>query len=114
MCRQTSCEKCGKTTWAGCGAHVDAVMAGVPVDRRCQCARTTRPSGGTTHNIGRVERSLRAGVGLVAISLVVIGPQTGWGWLGLIPLMTAAIGFCPLYRLLGFTTVSKARDVGRT
>ncbi len=36
MCRAISCRVCGKTTWAGCGQHVDQVMAGVP--------RTTRPA----------------------------------------------------------------------
>jgi hypothetical protein len=37
MCRPVSCSKCGKTTWAGCGAHVDAVMSKVPTDKRCTC-----------------------------------------------------------------------------
>ncbi len=35
MCRAVSCKKCGKTTWAGCGQHVDQVMAGVPTADRC-------------------------------------------------------------------------------
>lgn len=35
MCRATTCRKCGKTTWAGCGQHVQTVMAGVPDDQRC-------------------------------------------------------------------------------
>ena len=30
MCRAITCKKCGKTTWAGCGQHVDQVMARVP------------------------------------------------------------------------------------
>ena len=37
MCRRTTCERCKKITWAGCGAHVDAVMKGVPLDQRCHC-----------------------------------------------------------------------------
>ncbi len=36
MCRQVSCKTCGKTTWAGCGQHVDSVMRGVPARDRCQ------------------------------------------------------------------------------
>lgn len=36
MCRAVTCRKCGKTTWAGCGQHVDQVMRGVPKDQRCQ------------------------------------------------------------------------------
>ena len=35
MCRPTNCRTCGKTTWAGCGMHVDQVMAGVPKSQRC-------------------------------------------------------------------------------
>ena len=35
MCRATTCRTCGKTTWAGCGQHVDQVMAGVPRANRC-------------------------------------------------------------------------------
>ncbi|HET9518713.1 MAG TPA: hypothetical protein VFO77_13415 [Actinoplanes sp.] len=35
MCREAVCRKCGKTTWAGCGQHVDEVMRGVPKAQRC-------------------------------------------------------------------------------
>ncbi len=35
MCYAVSCRKCGKTTWSGCGQHVDQVMRGVPVAQRC-------------------------------------------------------------------------------
>ncbi len=35
MCRAVSCRVCGKTTWAGCGQHVDQVMKGVPRADRC-------------------------------------------------------------------------------
>ncbi|UUZ44332.1 hypothetical protein LP422_18005 [Janibacter limosus] len=35
MCRQATCRMCGKTTRAGCGQHVDRVMAGVPRADRC-------------------------------------------------------------------------------
>lgn len=35
MCRPTKCRTCGKTTWAGCGAHVDQVRASVPADQWC-------------------------------------------------------------------------------
>lgn len=36
MCRAVRCKQCGKTTWAGCGMHVDQVLAGVPQADRCQ------------------------------------------------------------------------------
>lgn len=35
MCHPVTCSICGKTTWAGCGAHVDDVMRNVPADRQC-------------------------------------------------------------------------------
>lgn len=35
MCRPVNCKVCGKTTWAGCGQHVNQVMAGVPNADRC-------------------------------------------------------------------------------
>jgi hypothetical protein len=36
MCSAVTCRKCGKTTWAGCGQHVDQVMRGVPKSQRCE------------------------------------------------------------------------------
>jgi len=36
MCSAVTCRKCGKTTWAGCGQHVDEVMRGVPKSQRCE------------------------------------------------------------------------------
>lgn len=55
-------------------------------------------------NLGPIDRSLRLVVGLALIALVFVGPQTPWGWLGLVPLATAALGNCPAYRLLGINT----------
>ncbi|WP_448202716.1 YgaP family membrane protein [Azospirillum sp. sgz302134] len=60
-------------------------------------------------NVGAIDRALRAIVGLVLISLVFVGPQTPWGWVGLIPLLTAVIGFCPAYTLLGVKTCAMKR-----
>lgn len=36
MCRAVRCRSCGKTTWSGCGQHVDQVMRAVPAAQRCQ------------------------------------------------------------------------------
>lgn len=55
-------------------------------------------------NEGTADRAFRAFVGLGVISLVFLGPKTPWGWLGLIPLGTALVGWCPLYSLLGINT----------
>jgi len=37
MCRATTCNKCKRPTWAGCGAHVEQVLGHVPPAERCQC-----------------------------------------------------------------------------
>jgi hypothetical protein len=48
MCRPATCKNCGKTTWAGCGQHVDQVMANVPRTNRCPGhAPTEKSSGGS-------------------------------------------------------------------
>lgn len=47
MCRPVGCAKCGKTTWAGCGAHVDQVMSRVPPADRCTCSREKPAASGS-------------------------------------------------------------------
>lgn len=59
-------------------------------------------------NVGSVDRILRAVVGLVLLSLVFVGPKTLWGLIGLVPLGTAIIGFCPAYLPFGIKTCKKA------
>jgi hypothetical protein len=44
MCRAVTCKKCGKTTWAGCGQHVDQVMRGVPNSQRCSGHEQEKPA----------------------------------------------------------------------
>lgn len=51
-----------------------------------------------------VDRILRIGLGVTLLALAFTGPQTPWGWLGLVPLATGLIGSCPLYTLLGLRT----------
>ena len=55
-------------------------------------------------NVGSIDRAIRAIVGIGLISLVFVGPQTVWGWIGVIPLATAIVGWCPPYALLGIST----------
>ncbi|WP_353858009.1 DUF2892 domain-containing protein [Azospirillum formosense] len=57
-------------------------------------------------NVGTIDRALRAIVGLVLLALVFVGPQTPWGWIGLVPLLTAVVGFCPAYTLFGVRSCS--------
>ena len=35
MCSPVTCRRCGKTTWAGCGQHIEQALAGVPAEQRC-------------------------------------------------------------------------------
>jgi hypothetical protein len=46
MCRAVRCRQCGKTTWAGCGQHVDQVMRGVPAADRCAGHADAAPKAG--------------------------------------------------------------------
>ena len=55
-------------------------------------------------NVGSIDKTIRIIVGLGLISLVFVGPQTVWGWIGVVPLVTAIIGWCPPYSLLGINT----------
>jgi hypothetical protein len=57
-------------------------------------------------NESTFDRVARVVVGLVVLSLVFVGPKTLWGLVGLVPLLTGVVGFCPLYRLVGISTCS--------
>jgi hypothetical protein len=58
-------------------------------------------------NTGTIDRALRVVVGVILLSLVFVGPKTMWGLIGLVPLLTGAIGFCPLYPIIGLNTCKK-------
>ena len=55
-------------------------------------------------NEGTVDRVLRVIVGTALLAIVFVGPQTAWGWIGIVPLATGLVGTCPLYALLGINT----------
>ena len=55
-------------------------------------------------NEGTIDRVLRIIVGAILIALVFVGPQTPWGWIGVIPLVTGFVGWCPAYRLFRLRT----------
>ena len=57
-----------------------------------------------TQNIGNIERVIRIVGGLVLIALAATGTVGVWGWLGLVPLATGLVGWCPPYSLLGINT----------
>jgi hypothetical protein len=50
------------------------------------------------------DRMIRVVLGMGLLSLVFVGPQTPWGFIGVVPLLTGLVGFCPLYRLVGLST----------
>ena len=58
-------------------------------------------------NEGTVDRVLRVAVGIGITSLAFWGPQTPWAYLGVIPLATGFVGFCPLYRVLNLNTCGR-------
>lgn len=56
------------------------------------------------HNEGTLDRVLRIVLGAVLLSLVFVGPQTMWGLVGLVPLLTGLAGSCPIYTVFGLRT----------
>lgn len=57
-----------------------------------------------SRNEGTLDRALRIVVGLVLIALTLNGTIGVWGWIGVVPVLTGAIGWCPLYTVLGIKT----------
>lgn len=55
-------------------------------------------------NVGGIDRFARIIIGLVLIGLTLNGNIGVWGWLGIVPLATGAIGWCPPYAMFGFST----------
>ena len=62
-----------------------------------------------TSNVGGVDRILRIVAGIVLIALVVVGPKTSWGWIGLIPLATGLLGWCPAYVPFGISSCPRSQ-----
>lgn len=59
-----------------------------------------------TRNEGTIDRVVRVVLGLALLTLVFVGPHTWLGLVGIVPLLTGIVGFCPLYRVLGVRTCS--------
>lgn len=55
-------------------------------------------------NVGTPDRAIRVIVGLGLIALAATGTVGAWGWIGVVPVVTGAFGFCPAYTLLGLNT----------
>ena len=63
-------------------------------------------------NIGTVDRVLRIALGLLLIVLAYAGAIGAWGYLGIVPLLTGVVRFCPAYKLLGMDTCAKGSRHG--
>ncbi|WJZ02076.1 hypothetical protein CFREI_03885 [Corynebacterium freiburgense] len=61
MCRATTCPECHKTTWSGCGRHIDQVMATVPESQRCHHKPTSTAEAQATQRSGGFFRRLFGG-----------------------------------------------------
>lgn len=57
-----------------------------------------------TTNEGGIDRVVRIVAGLALLGLAVTGTVGWWGWIGVVPLATGLIGWCPAYTLLGMNT----------
>ncbi|MFD2233420.1 YgaP family membrane protein [Phaeospirillum tilakii] len=55
-------------------------------------------------NVGGIDRVVRLIAGAALIGLSVAGVIGWWGWLGVVPILGALVGWCPVYRLLGIKT----------
>ena len=66
--------------------------------------------GNMKKNMGAIDRSLRIIVGIVLLLLVFVGPKTPWGWIGLIPLATGLVSWCPVYLPFSFSTLKKSKE----
>lgn len=55
-------------------------------------------------NVGGIDRALRIVLGLALIVLTLMGTIGVWGWIGLVLLLTGAVGTCPAYTLLGINS----------
>lgn len=62
-----------------------------------------------TLNVGTLDRSLRIIGGIALIALAATGTVGAWGYIGIVPLLTGAFRFCPLYTMLGMNTCGLKR-----
>ncbi|MCB1851485.1 MAG: DUF2892 domain-containing protein [Gammaproteobacteria bacterium] len=56
------------------------------------------------NNVGTLDRILRIAAAIILIALTLTGIIGPWGWIGVVPLITGLLGWCPAYTLLGIKT----------
>lgn len=62
-------------------------------------------------NVGALDRTVRIVLGLALLTLFAFGTIGAWGMVGLVPLATGMLGFCPLYQVLGIHTCGRSRSL---
>jgi hypothetical protein len=65
-------------------------------------------------NVGGIDRIVRITVGLALIAAAATGTVGWWGWLGVVPVLTGVVGWCPPYALLGFNSCKMGRGSANT
>ena len=60
-------------------------------------------------NVGGIDKVLRIVVGLALIAWAILGGPV-WAWIGVVPLATGFMGWCPAYTLLGIKTCPMKKD----
>lgn len=58
-------------------------------------------------NVGSLDRIIRIFLGILLIAMVFVGPKSAWGWVGLVPLITGLVRWCPAYLPFGISTCRK-------
>lgn len=74
--------------------------------------QTARPANDTRENtvkinVGTIDRSVRVVAGLALIAAAATGTVGAWGWIGVVPLVTAVVGYCPAYQIFGVSTCAR-------
>jgi hypothetical protein len=89
---------------------VTALSGACSVDlHRARSLQQTTAEVAMIRNEGSIDRAVRIIFGLMLLALVFVGPKTWLGLVGLVPLATGLVGFCPLYRFIGVRTCSISR-----
>ena len=63
-----------------------------------------------TKNVGGIDKIIRIVLGLALIAATLMGALPVWGWIGIVPLATGLMGWCPLYPLIGLSTCPLKKD----
>ena len=57
-----------------------------------------------TKNVGLIDKTIRIAAGIGLIVATIVGALPVWGWIGIVPIATGLMNFCPLYSVIGIMT----------